>query len=172
MANCKLEIVNWKWKFILLLFVVCYLLFVIGSPVFAQNQTPTEPASQPSCVCDKDCEHTGLMSEVSDECACCGCCQLIDILKLARGISLIISKFVGVIALVFFIVGGIMWMFSGGNPETVKRGKQILIGSLIGILIVFFAWQIVNFVICAISKGEITQSCEIFGRPWYKFPSE
>mgnify|MGYP000025005411 CR=1 FL=1 len=145
-------------------------LLLVNLFAFARDQTPSaeQAPQESSCVCDKDCEPGGLMKEVSKDCACCGCCQLIDILKIVRGVANLILRWVGVIALAFFIVGGIIWLTSAGDPEKVKKGKQILVGSLIGTAIVFLAWTIVNTTICVLSKGEIKPACEIFGQPWYK----
>ena len=97
-------------------------------------------------------------------------CGLIDILRLGRAVVNFILRYVGVVALIFFLYGGIVWITSSGNPERIKKGKGVLVGSLIGLLIVFFAWQIVNLVICATSQGEIKAACQIFGRPWHQFP--
>jgi len=162
-----------NFKIFVLLFSTIFFLSIV-SPLFAQqsNQNSNvnmEEAPPPSCTCDKECEPGGLMKEVSPECACCGCCELVDILKIIRGVANIILKWVGLIAFAFFIVGGIMWLTSGGNPEQVKRGKQILISTLIGLAIVFLSWTIVNSIICILSKGEIKPACEIFNQPWYKF---
>ena len=157
-----------KILFFLTLLSLLFLPFIS----FAQNPTSTEQEEPARCICDRTCEKGGLMVEVSDECACCGCCQLIDVLRIVRGVANLILRWIGVIALVFFIVGGIMWLTSGGNVEQVKKGKQILVGTIIGILIVFLAWQIVNIVICALSQGQIAQSCKIFGVEWYKFPTK
>ncbi len=113
-----------------------------------------------------------ILKEVSLECREEGNCQLIDFLRLARGVSLFLLGIIGVLALIFFIVGGIIWITSGGNPLRVKRGKQILIGTLFGLMIVFLSWYIVNIIICGLSKGQILQSCEIFGsKKWYVFPT-
>lgn len=158
---------------IIFLFAIGFLLFV-ASPVFAGTE-------ECKTACDtSDCEPGGIMAEVSRECACCGCCQLIDILKIIRGVSKFILQWVGVIALLFFIYGGIMWITAGtvtkvgagGQKEQINQGKRILVGTIIGILIVFLAWQIVNLVICGLSQGAIAGSCEIFGVKWYKFPQD
>ena len=40
----------------------------------------------------------------------------------------------GVLALVAFIAGGVMWMTSGGNAEKVKKGRDILVWAVIGLI--------------------------------------
>lgn len=146
-----------------LLFIV-YSLWLVAIPVFAQ--TPAQPPPSPST-----CEPGGLMKSVSTPCACEGKCELIDFLKLGRGVAQEILKYIGVLALIFFIIGGIIWIISSGNQERIKKGKHILVGTLIGMVIVFLAWQIVNLVICAVSQGQIQETCTIFGnQKWNVFP--
>lgn len=43
---------------------------------------------------------------------------------------------VGVIAVVFIVIGGIMYMMSGGSPDMIKRAKAAILASLIGLAIV------------------------------------
>lgn len=43
---------------------------------------------------------------------------------------------VGVIAVVFIVIGGIMYMMSGGSPDMIKRAKAAIMASLIGLAIV------------------------------------
>lgn len=62
----------------------------------------------------------------------------------------------GSIALVMFIYGGFMWLTSQGNAEKIEKGKQILIWATIGLVIIFFAYTIVNAVISGITTGSAT----------------
>lgn len=58
---------------------------------------------------------------------------------------------IGSLALVMFIYGGMTWMLSGGSPEQVTKGKQIVIWAALGIAIIFMSYALVRFVITAIS---------------------
>ncbi|MCX7779208.1 MAG: hypothetical protein N2259_03145 [Patescibacteria group bacterium] len=157
---------------IFFLFSLLSLFLSIFSPVLAENTT-SSTSMVTVYTCDTSgCRPGGLMKAVSLKCACCGDCDLNDILKIVVGISRLILRWVGVLALIFFIIGGIIWLTSSGNPEQVKRGKQILVGTLIGLCIVFFAWQIVNIIICGLSQGKLEESCTLFNRKWYVFPGE
>ena len=64
----------------------------------------------------------------------------------ARAIKLVLGL-VGVLALVFFIYGGITWMTSGGNVEQVKKGKNSLVWATLGLAVCFLAYSILTFVI-------------------------
>lgn len=59
---------------------------------------------------------------------------------------------IGSVALLMFIYGGFTWLVSGGNPEKVKKGKDILIWSAIGLVIIFSSYALVNFVISNIKS--------------------
>jgi hypothetical protein len=76
-------------------------------------------------------------------CACCGDCQLDDALRVWVNIAKIILRFMGVIALVVLIYGGIMWITSGGSPEKIKVGKSAIGGAVAGILVIVFAYVLV-----------------------------
>ena len=54
----------------------------------------------------------------------------------------------GVIALGMFIYGGILWMTAAGKPEKVKKGTQIMVGTVIGLIIIFSA----NLAISTVEK--------------------
>lgn len=50
------------------------------------------------------------------------------------------------IVLGFLIYGGYFWMTSMGNEERIKKSKQILTASIIGLIIVLSSLSIVNFI--------------------------
>jgi Zn-dependent protease with chaperone function len=63
----------------------------------------------------------------------------------------IILGMVGSLALLMFVYGGIVWMTSSGSPEKVKKGKNILVWSILGLAIIFFSYAMVKFVIVGIT---------------------
>jgi len=65
----------------------------------------------------------------------------------------LIAAAVGIILIVaslsfFFslIIGGIRWILSGGNKEKTETARAQVVNALIGIIIVFSAWAILNLV--------------------------
>jgi len=54
---------------------------------------------------------------------------------------------VGALTLLMFIYGGFTWILSGGSADKVKKGKDIILGSVIGLLIVFSSYMIINYVV-------------------------
>jgi hypothetical protein len=59
---------------------------------------------------------------------------------------------VGSIALLMFVYGGITWMTSSGNSEKVKKGRDIIVWSAIGLVVVFSAYGLVRVLIEGIRK--------------------
>lgn len=59
----------------------------------------------------------------------------------------------GTLAFVAFIVGGGMWIFSNGNEETVKKGKDTMIWAIIGLIVVFASYAILNFFFESVSPS-------------------
>ena len=51
---------------------------------------------------------------------------------------------VGSLALLLFIFGGFTWMTAGGNEEKVKKAQNILKSAVIGILIIFTSYALLN----------------------------
>jgi len=60
------------------------------------------------------------------------------IIKTALGLS-------GSIALIYFIIGGFTWMTAQGKAEQVKKGRDTLLWATIGLVIIFSAYSILNF---------------------------
>ena len=51
--------------------------------------------------------------------------------------------FTGLLALLAFIYGGILWMSSMGDPKKDEKGKQVMIWSVYGLAVIFGSYGIV-----------------------------
>lgn len=76
----------------------------------------------------------------------CGNYTLNDMVRTAIKVSEFILSIVGSLALLAFVAGGLMMMLSAGNAEWVTRGRQTLIGAIIGLTIVFTSFMIIQLV--------------------------
>lgn len=76
----------------------------------------------------------------------CGNYQLSDFMVIAINVANWILGITGSLALAFFIYGGVMFLISAGSPEMVTKAKQIIIGAVIGLVIVFASYTIIRFV--------------------------
>lgn len=60
---------------------------------------------------------------------------------------------IGSFALVFFVYGGFVLILSQGNPEKVKKGRDILVAAVIGLIIAFAAYVVIRFLGEAVGLG-------------------
>lgn len=95
-------------------------------------------------------------------------CDICDAVALIAQISRFILSIVGSLALLFFIIGGLMMLISQGGSELVNQGKNILLASVFGVIIVFLAWGIINFLIAGLTGqiGAEIKVAQLFGKPW------
>lgn len=66
--------------------------------------------------------------------------------RLANYLNVILSL-VGIIASIYVIYAGVKWIRAGGNDEVVKEAKDTIRSAVWGLVVVFSAYAIVNFVI-------------------------
>lgn len=91
---------------------------------------------------------TSLLGNI--KCIESGNCNLNDILQVAVNASQILLELSGAVALLFFVYGGITFLISGGSSEKVAKGKQIIVNSVIGLVIIFTSFVIINFAMDAL----------------------
>jgi len=79
-------------------------------------------------------------------CAGDGKCTPDDFFRLAVNVAKWIFGITGSLALGAFVIGGAMFLVSSGNSDMVNKGKQVLTGAVIGLVVVFTSWLVVGFV--------------------------
>lgn len=80
-------------------------------------------------------------------CRANGDCKLNDFMQVAVEFSKIILGISGSITLLFFVYGGVTFLTSSGSSERVTKGKQILINSVIGLVIILASYTIIGFIL-------------------------
>jgi hypothetical protein len=115
-----------KKTFLTILFFGFLLLFLIPQiPAYAQ-----EP----------------IMEQLPDKCREKGECEVNDLVELlVIGANYIIA-YSGVLALVAFVYGGVLFLISAGQSDRVQKGKNIILGSLIGLAVVFLSYTIIQYI--------------------------
>lgn len=70
----------------------------------------------------------------------------------AKEIGAVVSGFINLVfvvaillALIWLIYGGVKWMVSGGDKSAVEEARNHVVSALIGLVIVFVAFFIINF---------------------------
>ncbi len=59
----------------------------------------------------------------------------------------VILGFLGIILLVLVLYAGFLWMTAGGNEDQVKKAKQYITNSVIGLIVIVAAFAISYFVL-------------------------
>jgi len=118
--------------------ILCYCVFVFLCFLFLSANVCFAAAGQASIW--KDME----------ECRKSGSCSLNDFVRLFANVSQWILGIVGSLALLMFIYGGLMFIISSGSSEKVTKAKEIIIGAVIGLVIVFTSYMIIQFTMDAL----------------------
>ncbi len=124
-------------KSFLLLILFSFFTLLIVNTVNAQNP-PVNPPGNPPVNNNNNVTLTNPLTS-DDPAVIIG-----NIIKGILGLT-------GVIALAAFVAGGVIWMTSGGNPERVKKGRDILVWAVIGLFIVFSSYSILRYVFDVLS---------------------
>jgi hypothetical protein len=97
------------------------------------------------------------------DCGATGNCQLNDFLQVGLLVVNWIFGVVGPVVLFFFILGGFFFIFSSGESGKVEKGKNMIIGSVVGLIIMFASYVIIQFAMTALG---VTGTWQISG--WFK----
>lgn len=101
-----------------------------------------------------------------------GDCGLCDILTFIGSVFELLIVLLAAGAFIMLLVGSIYFVLSRGNPETRKKGINILTSVTAGVFIGLLAWQIVNltiFILVGNNKFDETGQpvkYKVFGNPW------
>lgn len=76
-----------------------------------------------------------------------GSYTLTDVQDLVVKFANIILQVVGVLTFAMFIYGGVLFLISAGNANTVKKAKKIIIAAIVGLVIIFVSYTAVQFFI-------------------------
>lgn len=79
-----------------------------------------------------------------------GDCTISDVVQQAVNFASFIMGLAGSLFLVIFIYGGALYLASFGTPKYAQKGKDAMVKSTIGIVLVLGAWTIVSYVATSI----------------------
>lgn len=122
-----------------LLFITCLVFASLVKPVSAftcpeKTIRENEPVSALSeCNVEKTEGEKSLMSNVN---------MLINVF----------TSVMGFLAVAMIIYGGFMLLTAQGDPARIKRGKDVVLYSVIGLILVVLAYAIVNFVMTNVTN--------------------
>jgi hypothetical protein len=58
-----------------------------------------------------------------------------------------ILALVGIVAVLFLIIGGFRYVTASGNPEQIEGAKKTIMYAVVGLIVVILAYAIVNYII-------------------------
>ena len=94
------------------------------------------------------------LQEGAEAAKCDGCPEnLFGDAGIFRQVTNTILYVVGIIAVVMLIIGGIKYVVSGGDSKKVTDAKNTVLYAIIGLVVAFLAFAIVNFVISALPSA-------------------
>ena len=64
---------------------------------------------------------------------------------------------IGALAVIMLIYGGIRYVTSGGNQESVRAAKNTILYAVVGLVVAIFAYALVNWVFVASKEGTVVQ---------------
>ena len=121
---------------VLLPFVICIFVALTGLSGVASASTMTS------------------LREGAEAARCDGCpSELFGDSGVFKQVTNTILYIVGIIAVIMLIIGGIKYVVSGGDSKKVTDAKNTVLYAIIGLVICFLAFAIVNFVISSLPSG-------------------
>ena len=100
-------------------------------------------------------------------------CTLDDLVPVVNNVVNIVLFLAGSGMLLMFVYGGYLWVSSGGSPERVSKGKEVIKAAIIGIVLVLGSWLIVDGIIKTFTGGDrlSDEPAEIFDDQPFNEPS-
>lgn len=130
------------------------------------NPTPqpeaTEPKEEvPEPHSAKPVSFSDLLSQgllragISEPCKNVGKCQITDILQIGLNAMTFILGISGSVFLLMFVYGGFTWLTSAGTPGKIDAGLHTLRDAIVGLIVIFSAYTLVNAVLSLVSDGSL-----------------
>ena len=61
----------------------------------------------------------------------------------------------GIVAVIYLIVGGFRYITSSGNAEAIEGAKATIVNSIVGLIVVFISFLLVNYILVALNVGPL-----------------
>lgn len=135
------------------------------TPESTAPEPETPPASNPPAASgpvnltspsfDKLLSEGILKANISEPCKKLGSCQITDMIQIVLNVMTFILGISGSVFLLIFVWGGFLWLTSAGDSGKFKQGLDTLRDAVIGLIVVFAAYTIVNSALSLIRTGTL-----------------
>lgn len=138
----------------------------VGSGISALNGLTT---------CNNEVAKGFFTKNVTNACVNCGECTLCDIINTVSSVGNNLLALAAPLAGLFLIIGGVMYMISGGNETTRGAAKQTITYAIVGLIIMVAGYLIVLTIMSAIgakNTGSLltpTYTCDSSAWKWKGF---
>ena len=65
--------------------------------------------------------------------------------------------FLGLIGVIYALWGGFLILTAAWNDDQVKKGRQVIVHAIIGIVVIFLSYSIINWVLTKLTVADQTQ---------------
>jgi hypothetical protein len=124
-----------KILLIILLIMGTFSFFLIPEPAYADNGLIVTCNDSSKVPGEDGCREANIL--------------LLQIIRIGDYLFTII----GMVAFVSFVSGGLMFILSMGNAEKAKKGQQMLVAAVVGLIIAFSAYILIGFLLDALGVG-------------------
>ena len=102
---------------------------------------------------------------------CTDDCTLCHLWHLASNIINFLSFNLAIpLSILLFVAAGVMFLISGGNQEKVALARSIFTNTVIGLVIIFCSWMLIDTLIKSIATSGTTEAWDVVYF-WNEFPS-
>ncbi|MCF6276969.1 MAG: pilin [Candidatus Magasanikbacteria bacterium] len=131
-------------------------LVVSGAPTTTTTPTPTSttPATP---TAPQTIKNPPKSSKLIPDCALTRdvkgqyCDDVSDLVEFGIKVGQFLFSIIGGLAFAMFIYGGFKMILSFGNPEKFKEGKNVMVAAVVGLVIAFGAYMMIDFILDALS---------------------
>lgn len=86
-------------------------------------------------------------------------CDTCDFFVLIDNIIKFVSlELAPVLAVLMFLVGGFIWVMSGGSETNIKKGRTIMTSAVVGFLIILTSWLFIHTIMKYIANKSIQKN--------------
>lgn len=114
--------------------------------------------------CGRRCDDPN--TEIRED-ASCTICHFFVLSK--RTIDFLFKSLILPLTLLMFVIAGVKFVGAVGSPEKISEAKTIALAAILGFLIAFSAWLIINSALSFVVHGKppaLSEAAKIFGQPW------
>ena len=103
---------------------------------------------------DPICTDPGMDSEALKAAGCpTGEEEEVKIGDVAQNIINVVIAVLGIVAVVFMVIGGVGYTTSQGDPNKTNKAKNTILYAILGVILAVLAYTIVNFVLANLFNG-------------------